>query len=726
MAALQAIRKRGGILIAVIGAALFAFIAEELFRSIETTSNVGRNTVGEVYGQAFSAQEFSEMKQELNEVNKLQASMGVAREMTDDQASEQVWEEFVQSTIIEHEADKLGLIVTDEDVQNALRSGQYNSLQTLARLGFANQQTGQFDVAALQDFLKNYDKNMQQFQQTGNQAYAEQFNQIRQVWSYTEKQLRKEILARKFYVLMSQSFISNPLTAKLDFESQTVGTEAEVVAIPYSTVADKDATPTEEELQAIYKQYRELFRNEGKAAALKMINVTVTPSDADREKALAEVRAQEEQLRNGEDVATVIGSSKTIFPFTNLAMSKNAFRSMPDVQNALDSMAVGSVRPTYLSQDNFITTFKLVDRQQASDSVLCRRIVAPAQTPEESATRADSILKAIQGGATFADMAKKYGQHSDSFWVSSAQYEGAGLSEDDAKVYSTLNRAEPGTFVINMTQGSLIFEVLERKNIETKYVVAVVRTPLQFSNETYNAALSKLNRFLADNRTIETIEKNAGKAGYVLEDIPYYPQENLGIQTGIGGDGAKKAVQWLFDEAKAGDVSNIYECGAQNDHLLVFAVKGISKDTYRSLDEEDVRKAITTLAIQQKKGEILMGRLQGVKSLADAQKQQGAVKDSVTVSSFYESPTLQAIGTPEPRLAGAFARTAAGQFTGAVRGASAIYFAQVLSHKPAEEAKFDEKAAMQQSASAMQQMALNGFLNGLRSQAKVKDNRYKF
>ena len=277
-----------------------------------------------------------------------------------------------------------------------------------------------------------------------------------------------------------------------------------------------------------------------------------------------------------------------------------------------------------------------------------------------------------------------------------------------------------------MTQGSLIFEVLERKNIETKYVVAVVRTPLQFSNETYNAALSKLNRFLADNRTIETIEKNAGKAGYVLEDIPYYPQENLGIQTGIGGDGAKKAVQWLFDEAKAGDVSNIYECGAQNDHLLVFAVKGISKDTYRSLDEEDVRKAITTLAIQQKKGEILMGRLQGVKSLADAQKQQGAVKDSVTVSSFYESPTLQAIGTPEPRLAGAFARTAAGQFTGAVRGASAIYFAQVLSHKPAEEAKFDEKAAMQQSASAMQQMALNGFLNGLRSQAKVKDNRYKF
>ena len=727
MAALQAIRKRGGILILVIGLALFAFIAEELFRSIETTSNVDRQKVGEVYGRTLSAQEFQESVQELSEVVKVQQGLGLMREMSDDQVHAQVWQQFVESAIIEHEADKLGIIVTKEDVQNALRNGaQYQSLQTLARLGFANQQTGQFDVAALQDFLKNYDKNMQQFQQTGNQQYAEQYMQIRKIWDYTEKELRKELLARKYSVLLTQAFVSNPLTAKLDFDNQTIGTQAEVVAIPYSTVADKDVKVADADLQPIYDQYKELFRNEGKSAALKMINVTVTPSDADREKTLAEVRAQEEQLRNGEDAANVVGSSKSEFPYSNLAMTKNAFRSMPDVQNALDSMSVGAVRATYLSQDNYVTTFKLIDRQQSADSVLYRRIVAMGQTPEESAARADSILKAIQGGAKFTDMAKKYGQPTDSVWMTSNQYEGAGIPEEDAKLIGKLNTMEPGVSVYSTSQVSFVFEVLERKHMETKYNVAVIRTPLTFSRATYNNELSKLNKFMADNRTLADIEKNAGKAGYVLEDIPYYPQSNLAIQSQIGGAAAKDAVIWVFDQAKTGDVSKIYECGTNNDHLLVLGVKNINDKAYRSIDEEDVKQVLTTIATQQKKGEIVMGRVKNVKSLADAKKLQGAVSDSVTTRAFLESPALQAIGTPEPRLAGAMARTEAGKFTGAVQGASAVYFAQVLSKTPAADAKFEEKSAMAQSAGAMQQMAMQTLLEGLRTKAKIKDNRYKF
>ena len=55
-----------------------------------------------------------------------------------------------------------------------------------------------------------------------------------------------------------------------------------------------------------------------------------------------------------------------------------------------------------------------------------------------------------------------------------------------------------------------------------------------------------------------------------------------------------------------------------------------------------------------------------------------------------------------------------------------MYFAQVLSKAPAADAKYDEKAAMQQSAGAMQQMAMQTLIDGLRVKAKVKDNRYKF
>ena len=51
MAALQTIRSKGALLVGVLGLALFAFIAEEFFRSLETTSNSNKSIVGEVYGR---------------------------------------------------------------------------------------------------------------------------------------------------------------------------------------------------------------------------------------------------------------------------------------------------------------------------------------------------------------------------------------------------------------------------------------------------------------------------------------------------------------------------------------------------------------------------------------------------------------------------------------------------------------------------------------------------
>ena len=46
MAALQTIRSKGALLVGVLGLALFAFIAEEFFRSLETTSNMDKSIVG--------------------------------------------------------------------------------------------------------------------------------------------------------------------------------------------------------------------------------------------------------------------------------------------------------------------------------------------------------------------------------------------------------------------------------------------------------------------------------------------------------------------------------------------------------------------------------------------------------------------------------------------------------------------------------------------------------
>ena len=68
MAALGKIRSRGVILITVIGFALFAFIAEEMFRSCDSMRNESRQQVGEVFGEKVNVQDFQKLVDEYTNV----------------------------------------------------------------------------------------------------------------------------------------------------------------------------------------------------------------------------------------------------------------------------------------------------------------------------------------------------------------------------------------------------------------------------------------------------------------------------------------------------------------------------------------------------------------------------------------------------------------------------------------------------------------------------------
>ena len=104
MAALQSIRSKGALLVGALGLALFAFIAEEFFRSLETTSNMDRNIVGEVYGEKLNIQDFQQMVDEQSEVAKMQMRMqgqdGTLNDQQTEQIREQVWQQFVQKSMI--------------------------------------------------------------------------------------------------------------------------------------------------------------------------------------------------------------------------------------------------------------------------------------------------------------------------------------------------------------------------------------------------------------------------------------------------------------------------------------------------------------------------------------------------------------------------------------------------------------------------------------------------
>lgn len=429
-------------------------------------------------------------------------------------------------------------------------------------------------------------------------------------------------------------------------------------------------------------------------------------------------------MQNSTNTAGVVNGSGTLFKYVDLPMSKDFFKGISDVQASLDSVAEGSVKPAYYNQrDNTITTFKVVAKVQAPDSIQYRMIAGAGKDAKARKASADSIMKALQGGANFADLAKKYPAQ-DSIWLTSAMYEANDIDAENLKFIKEIYNAEPGLKVFNNDEGSIVIDILNRKAIETKYNVAVVKLPLNFSTKTYNDALNKLNKFMGSNKTLADLKKNAVKAGYTLQAIPSYGSNNLSMQYGIGGEQAMEAGRWIFEDAKAGEVSQIYECGHNSDHLLVVGVESITDGKYLSWDDAQLKEYLKKLVIREKKAEKILAQTKAVNSIAAAKSQKGAINEQLSDLSFLNPVTMKQLGVAEHTLAGAISRVGAGKFTGAVKGNAAIYYVQVLT-KTAGTEKFDAKVFTEQVAQQNLQMAMSGILPALVNAATIKDNRYK-
>lgn len=711
MATLQKIRSKGPLLVIVIGLALFAFIAGDAWKVLQP--HQGKQDVGEVNGEVLSAQDYQKMVDELSEVIKLTNGLNSLTEDQLNNVKDQVWQSYVNNKLIAEQAEKLGLKVTDAEIQSIIDQGTH---PLLMQTPFRNPQTGMFDKDMLKKFLVDY-ANLNASQMPAQ--YVEYYQKMGAFWRFVEKTLAQSTLAEKYQNLVTKSLISNPVAAEDAFNSRTEQSDLLLAGVPYSSINDSTVQVSDSEIKDRYNEKKEQFKQLVETRDIRYIDVKVVPSDADRKAVEKEVTEYSNQLASTTaDFGTFVRSTGSSVNYSDVPVSKSVFPA--DVASRLDSTNVNEVYGPYYNQtDDSFNAFKLLAKVSSPDSIQFRQIQVYADTEEKTKTLADSIYNALKGGADFAAVAKIYGQTGEATWVNAQSWEGSELDADNSKFINTLlNQPVNELANLNMGQANLILQVMNKKSMQTKYKVAVVKREVEFSKETYNAAYNKFSQFVAQNTTIDSMVKNAEESGYTL-----MPRTDLSsAEHYVGGvRSTREALKWIF-AAKPGEVSPLYECG-ENDHLMVVALDKIHEAGYRDINS--VAEMLRAEIRRDKKAEKIMEEMKKYNSIAQVKGMKDAVSDSVKHVTFNAPAYISVTRSSEPVIGAVAAKTAANKVSAPIKGNGGVYMIQVYAKEKGSE-KFDAKQEETTLTNMAVRIAGNQLINDLYQKAKVVDQRYLF
>ena len=711
MATLQKIRNRGPLLVAVIGIALFAFVAGDAWKAIQP--HQGRQDVGEINGEAVSAQDYQTLVDEYSEVIKMTQGVSALNDDQLTQVKDQVWQSYINNKLIETEAEKLGLKVTDAEIQDVIEQGVH---PLLMQTPFRNPQTGTFDKDMLKRFLVEY-ANLGVTASQLPAQYVEYYQQMGAFWNFIEKTLKQSLLAEKYQSLIAKSLISNPVSAEDAFTARNQQTDVLLAAIPYSSIADSTITVSNDEIKKLYNQKKESYKQLMETRDIKFIDVLVTPSEADRTELLNEVTEYANQLADATEMATFIRSTGSVVPFSEIAINKAVYPS--DIATRIDSVKIGEVYGPYYNQaDDSYNVMQVLKKEAIADSIQFRMIQVVAENAEKTKTLSDSIYTALQKGANFVEIAKVYGQTGESSWLTARNYESATLDADNAKYIKALINGKKNELTnLELSQANVILQVLDKKAVKDKYQIAVIKRPVEFSKETYNKAYNDFSQFVAQNTTLDKLVENAEESGYrLLDRADFRNNEHY-----VGGvKNTREALKWVF-EAEEGEVSPLYECG-ENNHLMVVALEKINPAGYRNINS--VASMLRMELAREKKAEKILANLNGINSIDQVKTMENAVSDTIKHITFNAPAYVSITRSSEPVLGAVASKSEVNKVSAPVKGNAGVYVMQVLNKENNAE-EFNGKDE-ETSLSMMSTRYASNFINDLYERANVKDNRYLY
>ena len=701
MATLERIRSHGVLLIVVVGGALLAFIVGDFLNSGSTYFSESKANVAEINGDNVKVMDYMAAIDQLTEVYKIEFGESNINEEMTEQIRQSVWETTIRERVLNAETEAIGMEVSKQELFNLILGNNIHPLIRSRRV-FYNPETGAFDPKILSQFISMLDS-----EESAN-IPADQLSAYKQYWKFWENTVRNSRLEEKYNMLLSKATVANSLEVKNSFEGSKTSVDVVYAMKPYFAIADSLVTVSDKEIEALYDKKKEQFKQEANCD-LKYVAFPIKPSKEDFAVAEKWINDLKVEFSTTSDVADVTNSNSDV-TYKGINLAKE------DVEEDLRGFAFSGktgdvVGPLFV--DNTYKMARIVESGiSLPDSVKLRHIFVAADSQTATQLLADSLEKAIRGGADFAVLARQHSRVEQTAakggeigWVRETEIE----KEVSEPAFKT---GVNGIFQVKNMNGIQLFQVIARGANTSKVKLAVLERRVIASSRTQAAIFNQAKQFASENQTVEALEASAAKAG--LQVLPAM-NLNINANTIANVKNSRQVVRWAF-KAEDNAVSDVFEC---DDQLIVAGISSLREKGYRDLI--DVKTMLMAECRNDKKAELLQKEMAG-KSMSQLQAENITI-DTVSNVTF-NTPYAGSIGN-EPVLFALAPMAKVNELSTPKKGNMGVFVFTVV-NKIESPAVFDDKAEKVLLTERAKNTVPYFSIEALKKAANIEDQRYLF
>jgi peptidyl-prolyl cis-trans isomerase D len=719
MTILSRIRNRVGLLVGVIFVAILAFVLTDIFSGkFGLFSNTGPQDVGVINGHSVTYKDFQ------NKISEYSGNRSLSQD-EQKQLSEGVWAEFIDKYIYEPEYEKLGLVVSDDELADQMmgdepseKMNQYFQDPQTGRIveKFANPD-GKLNGKAIRDLVKGF-------------APKDEAQ-----WVQMETSMRKSLVRDKYNTLVRKGFYVTTAQAKREYKDENTKYTFNYFVKRYSDVADSTIKCTDEELMTYYKANPHKFKQKNETRNIEFVAFEINPTADD----IANQRKELENLMPDFKKQAESVDSAFVASYASSGQYQVNYLQVGTFPPGTDSAFLNAPKSEVLgpfSQSEDLVIYKVLGQINASDSAKVRHILfsfagAPQAAPtitrtkEQAKTLADSVLRIIKGGKKMEDLVETYtddpgsknGNKGDYGWFTQATgfvqpFKDAGFNYPKGTIQ-----------IVETMFGYHIIQTLDKTKESRKVKVVAIDRKREPSQNTINAISAKAAEFAGRNNSIDLFNK-----AVAAEKLTKELGENItSNSTNIANvDEPQPVIRWMFNEKT--EVGTISEPFVSNNKVLVCILTKIIEKGTKPFDDKDVKVICETEVRKKKKAEQFVKELNSKKATTlDAWSSNVKIPVMEGQVTNFANPAIPSMGSDGRIVGWMVANPALNKISVPLVGDLGVYVVVITKvDQPQPQKPEDVKAKQQSLTQSLGGGADSRVAEILNEEADIIDDRAKY